>query len=220
MTLYGRDANGNDAYIRGTGTGTTTDGHITFHDVFSSEVRFAALDLVASSDVVTAVANTTLRVLSYTLSADAPCEVQFQSSETDDLTGKVYLTANQFVSQSSDIGLFETDTGDKLNLVLTEKSLPVRLVDATADTLAIESHGLKCRDAVKVQATTTLPAGLVADTVYYVVEDTADTIKLATTPANASTDPATVIDITDPGSGTITVTRAVNLGVTVSYRQV
>jgi hypothetical protein len=220
MTLYGRDANGNDAYIRGTGTGTTTDGHITFHDVFSSEVRFAALDLVASSDVVTAVANTTLRVLSYTLSADAPCEVQFQSSETDDLTGKVYLTANQFVSQSSDIGLFETDTGDKLNLVLTEKSLPVRLVDATADTLAIESHGLKYRDAVKVQATTTLPAGLVADTVYYVVEDTADTIKLATTPANASTDPATVIDITDPGSGTITVTRAVNLGVTVSYRQV
>lgn len=220
MTLYGRDANGNDAYIRGTGTGTTTDGHITFHDVFSSEVRFAALDLVASSDVVTAVANTTLRVLSFTLSADAPCEVQFQSSETDDLTGKVYLTANQFVSQSSDIGLFETDTGDKLNLVLTEKSLPVRLVDATADTLAIESHGLKYRDAVKVQATTTLPAGLVADTVYYVVEDTADTIKLATTPANASTDPATVIDITDPGSGTITVTRAVNLGVTVSYRQV
>jgi hypothetical protein len=220
MTLYGRDANGNDAYIRGTGTGTTTDGHITFHDVFSSEVRFAALDLTTSSDVVTAVANTTLRVLSFTLSADAPCEVQFQSSETDDLTGKVYLTANQFVSQSSDIGLFETDTGDKLNLVLTEKSLPVRLVDATADTLAIESHGLKYRDAVKVQATTTLPAGLVADTVYYVVEDTADTIKLATTPANASTDPATVIDITDPGSGTITVTRAVNLGVTVSYRQV
>lgn len=220
MTLYGRDANGNDAYIRGSGTGTTTDGHITFHDVFSTDVRFDSYDLTASADLITAVASTKLRVLSYSISADAPCELQFQSDNTDDLTGKLYLSAGQFISQSSELGLFETDTGDLLNVVLTEKSLPVRLVDATADTLTIESHGLKYRDAVKVQATTTLPGGITAGTIYYVVEDTADTIKLAATPADASTDPATVIDITDAGVGTITVTRAVNVGVTLSYRQI
>ena len=220
MTLYGRDANGNDAYIRGTGTGSTTDGHITFHDTFSTDIRFVASNLTASADLISSVSNTKLRVLSYALSADAPCTVKFQSQGTDDISGDLHLTTNQFVSHSSDIGLFETDSGDKLNLVLTEEVLPVRLVNDTSDTLAIESHGLKFRDAVKVAASTTIPAGLVAGTVYYVVEDTADTIKLATSEANASTDPPTVVDITSAGAGTITVTKAVNLGVTISYRQV
>lgn len=220
MTLYGRDANGNDAYIRGTGTGTTTDGHITFHDVFSTDVRFVSSNLTASADLISAISNTKHRVLSYSLSADAPCTVKLQSEATDDITGDIYLDANQFVQQSSDIGLFETDTGDKLNIVITENTLPVRLVDATSDTLAIESHGLKYRDAVKVASTGDVPAGLTAGTVYYVVEDTADTIKLATSEANASTDPATVVDITGVGTGTITVTKAVNVGVTMSYRQI
>ena len=220
MTLYGRDANGNDAYIRGTGAGTTTDGHVTFHDVFSDEIRFAAVDLTSSGDLVTAVAATKLRVTSFSLSSDASCAVQFQSEATDDISGIFYLQAGQSVSQSCDLGVFETDEGDKLNLVITEDSLPVRLVNDTSDTLTIESHGLKFRQAVKVASTGTLPAGLTAGTVYFVVEDTADTIKLATSAANASLDPASVVDITDAGSGTITVTRAVNVGVTLSYRQV
>ena len=52
MTLYGRDANGNDAYIRGTGTGSTTDGHITFHDTFATDIRFVASNLTASADLI------------------------------------------------------------------------------------------------------------------------------------------------------------------------
>ena len=220
MTLYGRDANGNDAYIRGTGAGTTTDGHVTFHDVFSDEIRFASVDLTASGDLVSAVAATKLRVTSFSLSSDAPCAVQFQSEATDDISGVFYLQGEQSVSQSCDLGIFETDEGDKLNLVITEDSLPVRLVDDTSDTLTIESHGLNFRQAVKVASTGTLPAGLTAGTVYFVVEDTTDTIRLATSAANASLDPASVVDITDAGSGTITVTLAVNVGVTLSYRQV
>ena len=220
MTLYGRDANGNDAYIRGTGTGTTTNGHVTFHDVFSDEVRFATADLTASGDLVTAVAATKHRVTSFSLSSDVSCSVQFQSAEVDNISGVFYLSGGQPVSQCCDLGLFETDTGDKLNLVITEESLPVRLVNDVADTLSIESHGLTVRDAVKVQSTGTLPAGLVADTVYFVVEDTADTIQLAASAANASLDPAVVINITDTGTGTITLSRAVNVGVTLSYRQV
>lgn len=220
MTLYGRDANGNDAYIRGTGTGSTADGHITFHDVFSTDVRFATSDITASADLISSVATTKLRVLSFSLSADAPCTVKFQSEATDDLTGSIFLSPNQYVSQSSDLGIFETDSGDKLNIVLTEEVLPVRLVDITADTLAIESHGLSVRDAVKVFATTTLPLGLTAGTVYYVVNESTDTIKLATSEANASLDPPSVVNIEDAGTGTITVSRVANVGVTLSYRQV
>ena len=220
MTLYGRDANGNDAYIRGTGTGTTTDGHVTFHDVFSDEIRFASADLAVSGDLVAAVAATKLRVTSFSLSSDVSCSVQFQSSEVDNISGVFYLSGGQPVSQGCDLGLFETDTGDKLNLVIPEDSFPVRLVNDTADTLTIESHGLTVRDAVKVQSTGTLPAGLVAGTVYFVVEDTVDTIQLAESAANASLDPAVVVDITDAGTGTITLSRAVNVGVTLSYRQV
>jgi len=220
MTLYGRDANGNDAYIRASGTGTTTDGHITFHDVFSTEVKFSSVDLSTSGDLIASVPATQLRVLSCSLSSDAPCSVQFQSDGTDNISGQLYLSGGQPVFLSSELGLFETDQGDKLNLVITEETLPVRLVDDTSDSLAIESHGLKFRDAVKVSATTTLPAGLSAGTIYFVVEDTADTIKLATSAANASLDPPSVVDITDAGVGTITVTRAVNVGVTLSYRQV
>ncbi len=220
MTLYGRDANGNDAYIRGTGAGTTTDGHVTFHDVFSDEIKFAAVDLTASGDLLTAIGSIKLRVTSFSLSSDVSCAVQFQSEATDDISGVFYLPGGQTVSQNCELGIFETDSGDKLNLVITEDLLPVRLVDATGDTLTIESHGLKFREAVKVASTGTLPAGLTAGTVYFVVEDTTDTIRLATSAANASLDPASVVDITDAGSGTITVTRAVNVGVTLSYRQV
>lgn len=220
MSLYGRDANGNDAYIRGTGTGTTTDGHVTFHDVFSDDVRFTAVDLAASGDLLTAVASTSLRVLSFSLSSDVACSVQFQSEATDNISGNFYLTGGQSISQSCELGIFQTDQGDKLNLVITEDVLPVRLVDPSTDSLTIESHGLKFRDAVKVTATTTLPGGLTSGTVYFVVEDTPDTIKLATTKENASLNPPTLVDITDAGVGTISVSRAANVGVTLSYRQV
>ena len=52
MALYGRDANGNDAYIRGTGTGSTTDGYITFHDPFSSDAKFISGDFEAGATEV------------------------------------------------------------------------------------------------------------------------------------------------------------------------
>ena len=170
--------------------------------------------------MIPSVSNTKLRVISYTISADAPCSIKFQSQGTDDISGDIHLSKNQFISNCSDIGLFETDTGDKLNIVITNDSLPVRLIDAASDTLAIESHGFKYREAVQVSSDGTLPPGLSSGTVYYIVEDTADTIKLATSPANASADPPTVVDITGAGTGNIAVHRAVNLGITLSYRQV
>jgi len=220
MTLYGRDANGNDAYIRGTGAGTTTDGHVTFHDVFSDEIKFTAADLTASADLVNAVASKKLRVTSFSLSSDADCSVKFQSELTDDISGTFYLNNNTSITQASELGLFQTDEGDRLNLVVTENTFPIGAVDPTNDTLVIVTHGLRQRTPVKVVTTGTLPGGLSSSTVYFVVRDNNDTIKLAATAAEASQSPPVVVDITDAGTGTHSLALAVNVGVTLSYRQV
>ena len=118
MALYGRDANGNDAYIRGTGTGTTADGYLTFHDTFSSEIKFSTIaqaSATTTSDLVTAVAAKKLRVLSLTVSADAACSVKFETgASASTIAESIYLPVNGTVTQSCDLGLFETASGDKL----------------------------------------------------------------------------------------------------------
>lgn len=119
MALYGRDANGNDAYIKASGTGAVESGFVTYHDAFSDDIKFASATLTASGDVIAAVAGTKLRVLSMCLSSDAACSVKFQTDASSDLTGEFYLPANGISTFSNPLGLFETAAGDKLNLVLT-----------------------------------------------------------------------------------------------------
>ena len=123
MALYGRDANGNDAYIRGTGTGAAGLGYLTFHDVFSEDVKFSTVAQAsgtASSDLVAAVTSAKIRVLSYTISADAACSVKFNSgASASTIANNIYLAANSTVVQSADLGLFETVAGEKLLLVKT-----------------------------------------------------------------------------------------------------
>lgn len=119
MSLYGRDANGADAYIRASGTSVSTDGLVTFHDTFTNNLKFKAVDTAASVDVIPLVASTKLRVLSLTLSADAACNIQFQTGATDNVTGKIYIPVNGTVHLSNTLGLFESDSGEKINAVLT-----------------------------------------------------------------------------------------------------
>ena len=123
MALYGRDANGNDAYIRGTGSGAVGSGYLTFHDVFSDDVQFTSVAQVAataSSDLVAAVTDAKIRVLSYTISADAVCSLKFDSgASVSTIANDIYLAANTTVTQASDLGLFETLGGEKLMLVKT-----------------------------------------------------------------------------------------------------
>lgn len=72
--------------------------------------------------------------------------------------------------------------------------LPV-IADATADTLTCAGHGHANGDPTRIQTIGgDLPAGLSADTDYYVVEKTADTVKLSTTSGGAG------IDITAAGT--------------------
>lgn len=119
MALYGRDANGNDAYIRGTGTGSLTDGYVTAHDPFTSDLKFVGTTVTASGDAVAGVVGSKLRVLSLALSADAPCTIKFQSDAVTDISGTFYLAADTTSSISNPIGLFETSSGDKLSFVQT-----------------------------------------------------------------------------------------------------
>jgi hypothetical protein len=74
---------------------------------------------------------------------------------------------------------------------------------ATTDICTKTAHGFQTGDRVRVSSTTTLPAGLAANTTYYVIRLTADTFKLASSDANATA--GTAVDITDTGSGTHSV---------------
>lgn len=71
-------------------------------------------------------------------------------------------------------------------------------VDTGADEIDDVAHGLSNGDVVTFTTTTTLPGGLNASTVYYVINKTADTYQVATTPTGGAT------DITSAGSGTHT----------------
>lgn len=119
MALFGRDANGNDAYIQASGAGTTASPYVTYHDTFTADLKYKAQNLTASADVLTAVAGKKLRVMSLLLSASAAGSIKFQSDAADDVTGLIYLPASGVVSLSNPLGLFQTDTADKLNAVLT-----------------------------------------------------------------------------------------------------
>lgn len=74
---------------------------------------------------------------------------------------------------------------------------------AATDVLAVTGGAFAKGQAVTVSTTGTLPAGLAAATTYYVAV-AGSSIKLSTTLANAIA--GTVIDITDAGSGTHTIT--------------
>jgi hypothetical protein len=95
--------------------------------------------------------------------------------------------------------------------------LPLNNVTGTAFTAVAATnvctstaHGLLTGDQVIVSSATTLPAGLAASTYYYARVISANTFTLHSTLAGAVADTG-VIDITDTGTGTHTVTLRTNL---------
>jgi hypothetical protein len=67
-------------------------------------------------------------------------------------------------------------------------------VDVTADTFYVPSHGYSNGDTVVVYGVSAVPGGLVAGTLYYVVNKTTDTFQLSATNGGSA------INITDHGS--------------------
>ena len=117
--LYGRDATGADAYLRATGTGTNVDPFVVAHDVFCSVHKSAFVSASGNADLVALVADKKIRVTSFLVTASAPCTVKFQSGASSDLTPPFHIPASGNVALSNNLGLFETATGEKLNMVLS-----------------------------------------------------------------------------------------------------
>jgi hypothetical protein len=88
---------------------------------------------------------------------------------------------------------------------------------AVTDICAKVGHGMLTGLKVRVSTTTTLPAGLAAVTDYYVIADTVDTFKLASSLAFALA--GTAIDITDTGTGTHTVTPTALAGGVIKMQE-
>lgn len=80
----------------------------------------------------------------------------------------------------------------KLNVTFT--------ATAATDLITSTAHGLVNNRRIHLFTTGTLPAGLLTDTSYYVVNVTTDTFQVSLTPGG------TAVDITDTGSGTHTFT--------------
>lgn len=74
----------------------------------------------------------------------------------------------------------------------------VTATEAT-DRLNAEAHGLVTNDQAQFKTTDTLPAGLLLDTLYHVINETADDFQVSLEKGGS------VVDITDTGAGTHTV---------------
>jgi len=73
------------------------------------------------------------------------------------------------------------------------------VVNTTAETIAIPSHGFATGDAVAYEASDTAIGGLTDGTTYYVIRVDANTIKLATNASNATA--GTAINLSAVGAG-------------------
>ena len=79
----------------------------------------------------------------------------------------------------------------------------VSAVTTGSDSLTINNHPFNVGERVYITTTATLPGGLAALTEYFIIDTDANTIKLATTKANAIA--GTAIDLTSTGSGAIVI---------------
>jgi hypothetical protein len=118
MSIFGLDAAGNSAYVEAAGTGSVSDPYLVFNDSFTRDLRSAVVNASGNADVIAAVAGTKLRVTAMAITARTACAVKLQSGASADVTPTFRLGANGNITLSSDLGLFESVAGEKINAVL------------------------------------------------------------------------------------------------------
>ena len=121
--LYGLDAAGNTAYVKATGAGTTGDPFIVNHDLVTSELKSAFVSASGNVDVVAAVSGSKLRVMGLTITSLSGCTVKLQSGGSTDKTPPFHIGANGNLTQSNALGLFESNTSEKLNAVVVGSTI-------------------------------------------------------------------------------------------------
>jgi len=97
------------------------------------------------------------------------------------------------------------------------KTFAASAVDIATDIITILAHGFTTGRVGQVSNPGALPTGLSASTDYFVIYVSSDTIKLATSLANAQA--GTAINITAQGSGTNTFTPTALSGASVTLYQ-
>lgn len=88
-----------------------------------------------------------------------------------------------------------------------DETSTITAADDGADTVTIAGHEFVTGDGPVRAAGADLPAGLATGTDYWIVVVSASLVKLATSYANASAEIPTVVDLTDAGSGAMTLTH-------------
>lgn len=119
MPLYGRDANGNDAYIQAAGSGTISSPYATVHDTIAYGVLSQQIESSGNADLVAAVSGYRIRPVHLAISADAACSIRFQTGGSGNLSPRLRIPSGSTVALSNTLGLFDTTAGDKLNVLLS-----------------------------------------------------------------------------------------------------
>jgi hypothetical protein len=99
-------------------------------------------------------------------------------------------------------------TGNFVSTYFDDTEL-ITAVTVGTNTLTSVNHVFSTGDRVKISSTGAVPGGLVAGTTYFVIDVDSDNFKLAATASDAAG--GTAINITDTGSGTITVAHTLYL---------
>ena len=117
--LYGLDAGGNAAYVKATGAGSNGDPFLVQNDAFTTQMKSAFISASGNADVITAVGSTKLRVMSMAVTSLSGCTVKIQSGGSTDKTPPFHIAANGNLTLSNSLGIFESNTGEKLNAVVS-----------------------------------------------------------------------------------------------------
>jgi hypothetical protein len=116
-----------------------------------------------------------------------------QSTTIEEMEAVAGITSDQTLSLNEHDFIYGSAS---LQRSFSAESGTAFTVDASTDFLTSSAHGLLNGERVMVFSSTTLPTGISARTVYFVVNKTADTFQLSLTSGG------TAIDLTDTGTGT------------------
>jgi hypothetical protein len=121
--LYGLDAVGNAAYVKATGAGGDSDPYLVHNDAFTNGLKSAFITSSGNADVITAVTGSKLRVMAMTITSLSGCTVQLQSGGSSNRTPPMHIGANGNLTQSNNLGLFESATSEKINAVVSGSTI-------------------------------------------------------------------------------------------------
>ena len=162
-------------------------------------------------DFLAATASGPLNSFSYSSNVDEVFASGKYSDPDDDNQDWLVLATK------SKVLIWNKSTPNGLEVLYYSATVAHTAVDTSAETITISSHKFQVGDTVQVSTTDTIPAGLAINTTYYVIDASVNTIKLATTLANALA--GTAINITSQGAGNHTIQSVVILAQAPSVTQ-